>query len=286
MLLSRVPLRCPGQQLGGFVVAEMSDVSRTAVGVARLRAMETRRPDRLFEDPYAEAFAPGGPEAVSRAASSVFRLHIVIRTRFYDDYLLAACASGCRQVVLLAAGLDTRAFRLNWPPDVRLFELDLPELLAYKEKVLEAQSATPRGSRTVVDADLREDWPARLTAAGFQPDVPTAWLIEGLLVYLTPEDAANVLTEVTSLSAPGSQVSCEHRDADSQHTPGRLALRSPDLARLTAMWKGGVPTRDWLAENGWEVQTYDGTTLAESYHREVDAPVGNFLIATRPAHPS
>jgi methyltransferase (TIGR00027 family) len=266
-------------------MGEMSDVSRTALGVARLRALESQRPDRLFDDPYASAFLPtlppGAPSPGARTAASVFRLHIVIRTRFYDDYLLAACAASCRQVVLLAAGLDTRAFRLSWPPNVRLFELDLPELLDYKEKVLKSQSAVPRGARSVVDADLREDWPAKLAAAGFQPDVPTAWLIEGLLVYLTPEDAAQVLTSVTALSASGSQVACEHRAADG-HEPGRRAAASPELARLTAMWKGGIASRDWLRERGWKVETYEGKALAESYKREVDAPVGNFLIGVRP----
>jgi methyltransferase (TIGR00027 family) len=256
----------------------MSDVSRTALGVATMRAIETRRPDRLFEDPYAEAFIPLTPEKIEHANQSVFRVHIVVRTRFFDDYLLAAVKAGCRQVVLVAAGLDARAFRLAWPEEVRLFELDLPALLAYKEKVLTSRNAEPRVPRTVVAVDLREDWPRELLAAGFDPSVPTAWLVEGLLVYLSPEDAAGVLAAVTSQSAPGSQIACEHRDPEFQ-----VERESYKRAKVVEMWKGGVATAKWLTDHGWQVETYEGTALADSYGREVEAPVGNFLTATRPA---
>ncbi len=250
----------------------VSDVSRTAIGVARLRALESGRPDRLFDDPLAAAFA--GPPT---DADSVFRLHVAIRTRFYDDYLLA---SGHHQVVLVAAGLDTRAFRLDWPADTHLFELDLPDLLAYKEKVLTTQGAVPRCTRTLVPVDLRDDWPAPLVKAGFQPDRPTAWLIEGLLVYLTAEDAAKVLTRVTSLSAPGSTLSCEHRDRERNpnREPPTEAMR-----RLVSMWQGGLGTQTatWLADHGWDITTHNGMALAESYGRaEPGYRVSNFLTAT------
>jgi methyltransferase (TIGR00027 family) len=256
-------------------------VSRTALGVALVRAIETNRPDRLFEDPYAVAFTPLTPEKVERANQSVFRVHIVVRTRFFDDYLLAAIKAGCRQVVLVAAGLDTRAFRLEWPPEAtRLFELDLPALLAYKEKVLGGQGTAPRLPRTTVAVDLREDWPKELVAAGFDPSVPTAWLVEGLLVYLSPEDAAGVLAAITSLSAPGSQVACEDRDPESR--AARDSEEPFKRAKVVEMWQGGVATVKWLSKHGWQVETYDGTALADSYGREIDAPVGNFLTATHP----
>ncbi|MFD1044559.1 SAM-dependent methyltransferase [Kibdelosporangium lantanae] len=255
----------------------MSEVSRTALGVATMRAIETRRPNRLFEDPYAEAFVPLTPEKIDRANQSLFRVHIVVRTRFFDDYLLAAVKAGCQQVVLVAAGLDTRAFRLDWPEEIRLYELDLPTLLAYKEKTLGGRGAEPRADRTVVPVDLREDWPQNLVTAGFDPSVPTAWLVEGLLVYLTADEAAGVLAAVTSLSAPGSQIGCEDRDPDapSERNP-------PQRANVMDLWKGGVATVEWLTEHGWQVETYEGTALAESYGREPEAPVGNFLTATRP----
>lgn len=277
MILSRVSTTAPGTESWGMTVAEMPDVSRTALGVAAMRAIETRRPDRLFEDPYAEAFAQLAPEKMARAGRSVFRVHIVVRTRFLDDYLLAAVKAGCRQVVLVAAGLDARAFRLAWPEEVRLFELDLPELLAYKEEILASQNAEPRVSRTVVAVDLCENWTRDLVAAGFDPSVPTAWLVEGLLVYLSKEDAAGVLAAVTAQSAPGSQVACEHRDPASQTE--RDAYKR---AKVVEMWKGGVATAKWLTDHGWQVETYEGTALAESYGRAVDAPVGNFLTATKP----
>jgi methyltransferase (TIGR00027 family) len=253
--------------------AMVSDVSRTAIGVARLRALESQRPDRLFNDPYAAAFAGGNTEA-----DSVFRVHVAVRTRFYDDYLLA---SPCRQVVLVAAGLDTRAFRLPWPAGVRLFELDLPELLTYKENVLSSQQAVPQCDRTLVPVDLRDDWPPALIAAGLQPNEPTAWLIEGLLVYLTAEDAAKVLARVTDLSAPGSQISCEHRD---QQRNLAQAPASERLRRLTAMWQGGLGTRtaSWLTDHGWQVELHNGEELAEAYGRaEPNYRVSNFLIGTR-----
>ena len=172
-------------------------VGKTALGVARVRALESQREDRLFDDPYAQAFmdaAPGAfpeeravrarPAAHGPLASlgAAFSAHAVIRTRFYDDFLTAATAAGSRQVVLLAAGLDTRAFRLAWPAGTRVFELDLPGVLAFKEAVLGARGAVPRCERVTVPADLREDWPARLTAAGFGPAEPATWLAEGLVI--------------------------------------------------------------------------------------------------------
>jgi methyltransferase (TIGR00027 family) len=134
-------------------------VAKTALGVARARARESRREDRLFGDPYAQAFVEAAPGVFpqepatwqQRAAlgplaplGAAFHAHAVIRTRFFDDYLAGAAGAGCRQVVLLAAGLDTRAFRLAWPAGVRLFEVDLPGVLAFKEPVLAACGAVPR----------------------------------------------------------------------------------------------------------------------------------------------
>ena len=145
---------------------KVSGVSRTAFGVARLRALEQRRTTPLFNDPHAELFVTAaGYEVVQPEdpAHHVFGMQVAIRTRFYDDYLLAAAARGCRQIVLLAAGLDTRAFRLDWPQDTRFFELDLPELLDFKEQVLANQA--PRTQRTILPVDLREAWPARLIDA-------------------------------------------------------------------------------------------------------------------------
>ena len=267
-------------------------VGKTALGVARVRAEESRRPNRLFDDPYAQAFldaVPGAFAEEERAISggelaspgAAFYSHGVIRTRFFDDYLLAACAAGCTQVVLLAAGLDSRAFRLPWPDSVRLFELDLPEMLSFKERVLAEQGDVPRCERTVVPVDLREDWPAELRKAGFRPSEPTAWLAEGLLIYLSADEAVRLLSAVGRISAAGSRLSSE-RGADGALLAQARATRSMD--RYTALWKGGLgdDASDWLARHGWRTQTHDLAAVAASYDRSVPGPVDHgFLTAVR-----
>jgi methyltransferase (TIGR00027 family) len=261
-------------------------VSVTAVGVAALRAYESRRPDRLFDDPYAAAFhaagssllpvAPG--EAPQGGLGALFAHQVAIRTRFYDDYLLAA---GCTQVVVLAAGLDARAFRLAWPPGVRLFELDLPEVLAFKNEVLAGQDAVPSCERVVVPADLRDDWAAALRAAGFDPGTPTAWLAEGLLVYLSREEAEKLLTTVTELSAPGSRVSFEHRMAETRNRLLRRAEATPGAERVTRLWHGGLGDRapEWLRGHGWEPTVVSHAELAVKYDRPGDETLDGFLTA-------
>jgi methyltransferase (TIGR00027 family) len=128
--------------------------------------------------------------------------------------------------VLLTAGLDTWAYRLPWPPGVRRYELDLPEVLAFKDEVLTAEGAVARCTRTALDGDLCGDWPSRPAAAGFDPSAPTVWLVEGLLVYLTAEEAAQLLTGVGALSVPGSRISFERQKAASVLAPA-THLRQP-----------------------------------------------------------
>jgi methyltransferase (TIGR00027 family) len=263
---------------------KVSGVSRTAIGVARLRALEQRRKIPLFNDPHAELFVnAAGYEVVQEEdpGRDVFGLQVAIRTRFYDDHLLAAANRGCRQVVLLAAGLDTRAFRLDWPPRTRFFELDLPELLEFKEQVLAGQ--TPRGERQVLPVDLREDWPARLIDAGFRREDPTVWLVEGLLIYLTADEASTLLTAVGELSAPGSELTCEHRDNERNSLIVK-ARATPGMDRLTELWKGGLneTTVGWLGRHGWRVATHDGAALADGYGRpDPQAASIAFLTAVR-----
>jgi methyltransferase (TIGR00027 family) len=272
----------------------LTSMGKTALGMARVRAEESRRPDRLFDDPYAAAFLAAAPadfpeeQAVSGELASlgaVFFFHGVIRTRFFDDYLLAATTAGCRQVALLAAGLDTRAFRLAWPDGVRLFELDLPEVLAFKQQVLAAQHAVPRCQRTVLAADLGEDWPAALTAAGFQPTQPTAWLAEGLLIYLSADQAAHLLTAVGELSAPISQLAFEHGTiADSPLLAQARAI--PAMDQFTKLWKGGLGAHapDWLSRHGWQVRTHERAALAAAHGRAVPgSSSGGFVTAVQPA---
>ncbi len=269
-------------------------VGKTALGVALIRARESRREDRLFDDPYAQAFvdaAPGGygGEAGSARLAEVrrgFSAYGVIRTRFYDDYLRAAATRGCRQVVLLAAGLDTRAFRLAWPAGTRLFELDLPDVLAFKEAVLAARGAVPGCERVTVAADLRSGWQARLAGAGFEPASPTAWLAEGLMIYLTSGEASRLLTVVGDLSAPRSRLAFGHGPSAGRTLVAR-ARKVAGMGGYPSLWRGGLGdgARDWLTGQGWRTRFHDLVTVAMYYGRPVPAmATGGFLTAVRPPY--
>jgi methyltransferase (TIGR00027 family) len=271
----------------------LSGVSETALGAAMLRAEESARPDRLFDDPFAAAFVaaapalfadgpePGDPD-VARLRQA-FTDQLALRTRFYDDYLVEATRVSARQVVLLGAGLDTRAFRLDWPAGVRLFELDLPEAIAFKQAVLDAEDARPGCDRVVIGVDLSEDWDDRLLGAGFEPNAVTAWAAEGLLSYLTDDDAAALLTRVSTLSIPRSTFATEAaRLADDATLVEASSLSL--LAPIASMWHGGL--RDdpahWLATHGWRVEPHDRVELAERHGRPLsDASTGGFLVAHR-----
>lgn len=270
----------------------LAGVGATALWVAYLRARETVRPHRLFSDPYAARFldaAPGWPPEIEEddgpvsAAGAAFAWQAAVRTRFLDDSLLAAGNDGCRQAVLLAAGLDARAYRLDWPAGTRLFEVDTPDVLRFKESVLDGQGAVPRCDRTVVEADLREDWQELLVSAGFDATRRTAWLVEGLLVYLSAGEVARLLSAVAALSTAGSRLCLEH---------GGIALTAidnrvwsvPVVRAIASLWRGGMgeATPGWLAGNGWAVQTHALDAVGESYQRPAPvATVGGFVTASR-----
>ena len=251
-------------------------VSVTALWVAQARADENARPDRLFEDPLDEAFvAAAGPTTLPQFDDLFKEIypymgdHVSLRTRFFDDYLLEACNAGCRQVAVLAAGVDTRAFRLAWPEGVRLFELDFPEVFAFKEQVLACQGAWPACHRIIVEADLGEEWATPLIQAGFRPDEPTAWLAEGILPYLTEEENDQLLTRVTRQSASGSQLAFEHMNRSAQELPP-LRQAADALAELKASWESVLEDPEsWLARYGWVGEVTDSASLAPSYDRPV-----------------
>lgn len=259
----------------------LSAVSKTALAVARVRAHESEAGNALFDDPYAAAFlaASGEPlrprQRVGPLAAAL-KFQTVIRTRFYDDQLLQ---SGCDQVVLLAAGLDTRAYRLPWPAGTRLYELDLPPVLEFKHRVLATESADPRCDRTAVPADLLSTtWADRLVDAGFDPDRPTAWLVEGLLVYLTADEAAALLRTVGELSAPASRLALERGRS------GQTVLDDPSLAHITSLWKGGLGagTAEWLDDHCWSTEAHPLDTVAAHYGRPTANPSGTgFITAVR-----
>lgn len=268
-------------------------VGRAAIGAAAIRERESRRPDRLFEDSYASAFTAAASDQsevrdVAQHGGSelaeVFADHAVVRTRFFDDYLRTAVGSGCRQVVLLAVGLDTRALRLSWPAGTRLYELDRPDVLEFKQAVLDDLGVAARCERTAVPADLRDaDWVDDLGASGFDRATPTAWLIEGLLLYLTPGEASDLLAAVTELSPSSSHLALEH-GAIADSALMSAAASDPAMQADVNLWRGGLATGalDGLIEHGWQVRTHDRAELAASYHRPVPAhATGGFITAIR-----
>ncbi|MEU4434618.1 SAM-dependent methyltransferase [Nocardia rhamnosiphila] len=267
-------------------------VGRTALMVAAARAAESARPDALFVDPYAADFlaAAGGEEFAGGADAArmwdSFSSYLPIRTRYFDDYILDA-ARTVEQVVLVAAGLDTRAFRLPLPPEVVVYELDTPEMLTFKQRVLDTQGAQPAGRRMTVPADLREDWGARLVAAGFDPSAPAAWLVEGLLPYLSPEHNDRLLAEISGLSAAGSRLSIEYLHVDSVALMAAAAAGESG-SEITAMWQGGgvgEPAQPWLARHGWDAEASDTYERAAAYQRDLptlgDTIMERFAEASR-----
>lgn len=175
--------------------------------IAAIRAAESARPDRLFDDPYAAALAGESGVAVrerSERASGGENQFVPVRVRWFDEVLVGAVGGGRRQVVLLGAGMDTRAYRLPLPADAVVFEVDDAALLEEKDAVLRGLEARPRCRRIVVPDDLRGSWPDTLLGAGFAVGAPAVWLAEGLLFYLAEEDVLSLLACAGALSAPGS----------------------------------------------------------------------------------
>ncbi|MCX4094386.1 class I SAM-dependent methyltransferase [Nocardia sp. alder85J] len=257
-------------------------VGATALGVAAMRAAETRRDDALFRDPYAERLVRAtGNDGWARMLDGDFARRrqelgrpgvgnggfLVGRTVYFDEYFAAASAAGLRQVVILAAGLDARAYRLEWPSGTVLFELDQPKVLAFKAEAL--AGVQPAADRHEVAVDLRHDWPQALRDNGFDPTVPTAWLAEGLLRYL-PADALDRLFEnIEALSAPGSRLATSTgqglpRLPESERA-GRAALLAEvgiqlDVDSLWYAEEGRSDPVEWFAGHGWTVSS---TGLAE-----------------------
>ncbi|MFD8197859.1 SAM-dependent methyltransferase [Streptomyces wuyuanensis] len=251
-------------------VISSSSPGTTALWVAWARAVENRRADRMFSDDYAAAFlAAADPETGTPPAEFREALPAVVATRtaFFDEHLNCVTADGIRQVVLLGAGLDTRAFRLSWPVGTRLYELDTPELLAFKEAVLARQGADANCQRTPLAVDLTDDWPAALCTAGLDPAQPVAWLAEGLLPYLEAEVADRLLTTVGQLSAPDSTLALTYHRPEAL---GALAAtpRGRHLDRV-GVAHPSLPSRPetWLAHHGWQANAHDIVDQAVAHHR-------------------
>ena len=250
-------------------------VGATALGVAASRAVETAGADPLIRDEFAPLLVSSAGPAWARLADPelawldgdehgrrVHRLGVdyqAVRAHFFDEYFGDAAGAGLRQVVILAAGLDSRAYRLSWPAGTAVYEIDQPKVLEYKSGVLASHDAAPTARRCPVPVDLRDDWPAALREAGFDPSRPTAWLAEGLLPYL-PGDAQDRLFErVTALSAPGSQIAVEVFGLNSRGNTQRwLRMRERlgldvNVQALTYHEPNRSDAVEWLAGHGWAV---------------------------------
>lgn len=177
----------------------------TAYWTASVRAAEHARDDRLVDDPWAEALAGEVGAAWIATRTADWIVPIVLRTRYFDDCLKRVVTEeNIHQVVLMAAGLDTRAYRLAWPEKTHLFELDQPAILDYKARILANAQAQPTCRRTAIGVDLASPWKAKLLEVGFDDEAPTAWLLEGFLFYLPNEVLAHILDTVIAFAAPGS----------------------------------------------------------------------------------
>jgi methyltransferase (TIGR00027 family) len=276
-------------------------VGATALGIAAARAAETRSDAPLISDPFAQVFLDAAgegtwhfygtdeihqdlPEFANRMQH--LRHYAASRTKFFDDFFTAAADAGIRQAVILAAGLDSRAWRLPWADGVVVYEIDQPQVLAFKQTTLEDHGDTPRARYIPVAVDLRHDWPKALRDSGFDPAAPSAWSVEGLLPYL-PADAQDLLFErVAALCAPGSRIAVE---AFGEHffDPENLERQREQRQRYMAaaaeaghtlpdpsqLWylEPRTDVADWLREKGWHTDTVPARKLMARFNREPPA---------------
>lgn len=231
-------------------------LASTACWIAAVRAQESARTNRLFHDPWAASLA--GQEGQlwrerMTGGKEENEVGLVIRTRFFDDFLQRMTwEQQVLQVVIVAAGMDTRAFRLSWPPHTHLFELDLPSVFESKEPLLLATGAIPACQRSIVGVDLASDWKESLLQAGADPKQRTVWLLEGLLFYLSANVVARLFETVTSLSPTGSWLGCESKNSEmltSASTGSWIkALRAEGVPWISSM----DHPEAFLAGYGWD----------------------------------
>jgi methyltransferase (TIGR00027 family) len=261
-------------------------VGATALGVAAGRAAETNGDDPLIVDPYAQLFLEAAGDGIwtlylkdelpaelaevdprFRERMAAMKDYTASRTKFFDEFFLAAAAQGVRQAVILAAGLDARAWRLAWPDGSVVYEIDQPKVLAFKTETLESHGAAPIARYVGVPIDLRQDWPTALQQAGFDPGVSTAWSAEGLLPYLTAEAQDLLFERIQGLSAPGSRIAVEAFTNDfysaasfarREEQMERYRAAAVKLGRLDVAETGNLlyeeertEVVDWLHAHGW-----------------------------------
>ncbi len=286
-----------------------SSVGVTATMVAAARAAATREDNALISDPYAEPLvAAVGVEPLTKlcsgeidfadleddddetaAAARRFADAMAVRTKYFDEFFLTATgggnstearAAGIRQAMILASGLDSRAYRLPWPDGMVVFEIDQPQVIEFKTNKLAELGAEPTADHRTVEIDLREDWPAALRDAGFDPAEPSAWIAEGLLGYLPPDAQDRLLDNITALSTPGSRFACEtaanpgEMDHDEirqrmQTASDRWQRHGFDINLVELVYIGDrneVPA--YLATRGWETHGDTARELFAQYGLE------------------
>ncbi len=302
-----------------------SSVGATAVMVALARARETASPDPLIRDEFAEPLVstpelegvreqvaawwapePDGSQGEADPNLAVDAQNMIdyqaVRTHFFDAYFAdatQASAAGIRQNVILAAGLDSRAYRLAWPTGTVVYEIDLPKVLEYKAATLATHGATPTAERRPVPVDLRHDWPQALRDNGFNADRPTAWLAEGLLPFLPAAAQEAMFASVDELSGPGSRVAVEvfgvdaekRREAEERwaELKAKRAARGQDTSfNPFDLWfddEGRPDCADWFAAHGWSTRTVNAREEALRLGRapqSEDRPFANsFVTATK-----
>jgi methyltransferase (TIGR00027 family) len=250
-----------------------TSVGSTALFVAAARALEAQKPNPVAVDQFAEIFCRvvGGQwadlldgTAPDHALKSEFGADFVnfqgVRTKYFDTYFVRAAAAGIRQIVLLAAGLDSRAYRLDWPAETVVFELDQPQVLKFKRDAL--AGCRPTAQRREVAVDLRDDWPRALLERGFDPSSPSAWIVEGLLIYLPASAQVQLFTGIDALSASGSRAALE--EAVPMDAAVFAAKQAEEREAGTTAHGGPFfqlvyneqhePAAEWFGARGWRAE--------------------------------
>lgn len=245
-------------------------VGQTALFVAASRALEAQKADPLAVDQYAEVFCRrvGGEWATAVEGSdpehplqTEFGEHFVnfqgARTKYFDEYFTRAIDAGVQQVVLLAAGLDSRAYRLTWADGTVVYELDQPRVLEFKREAIEELDEAPTVQRREVAIDLREDWPRALQDSGFDPSRPSAWIAEGLLIYLPATAQEQLFAGIDALAAPGSCVGIEEAepmpDEAFEAKRAEAVASDEENAFFTLVYnQQHEPAQRWFGSRGWD----------------------------------
>ena len=276
-----------------------TSVGATATGVAVGRALASRAANPLINDPFAEPLVRAvGVDFFTRLATGELnpaevddngewgmqrmRDMMAVRTRYFDDFFVQATNGGIRQAVILASGLDARAYRLPWPAGTTVYEIDQPAVIEFKTTTLADLGAPPKADRRSVAIDLRHDWPAALRGAGLDPTQPTAWSAEGLMPFLPPEAQDALLDNITMLSAAGSQLATESVPDAGQAVP-RMADRMRQATErwrdhgfdveMTDLWYGGDRNDvvDYLGSHGWNVSAISVADLFAAHGLSIQA---------------